>query len=99
MSSNAPAVPAEIAKHLQEGDLDAVEDAWMARMEKTPADLDFFSSVAAAVAKADTQETAAILLQMLDDELKEKELWPIRIELLRREGRIMHPTTKLHSQI
>ncbi|MEO1083707.1 MAG: hypothetical protein AAFY88_05650, partial [Acidobacteriota bacterium] len=99
MSSNAPAVPAEIAKHLQEGDLDAVEDAWMARMEKAPADLDFFSSVSAAVTKADTQETAAILLQMLDDELKDKELWPIRIELLRREGRVMHPTTKLHSQI
>lgn len=92
-------VPAEIQKLLDDGKIDAVEEAWLEKAQKAPADLDYFTSVAAAVAKADSQETANILLQMLDDALVDAGHWTIRIELLRRCGRAILPAPELHEAI
>ncbi|MEM6792801.1 MAG: GreA/GreB family elongation factor [Acidobacteriota bacterium] len=101
MSSNAASakIPADIQKKLKAGDLDAVEEIWIERVEKTPAELDFFTAVAQGVTKADTAETAHMLLQMLDDELSSKQLWPIRIEFLRRVGRQIYSNSDLHELI
>lgn len=93
-------LPEKIEKLLTEGKIDAIEEEWMSHIETSPADLDFFSSVAAAVGKADSPDTSQILLQMLDDNLVSAGHWTIRIELLKRSGQVILPDKKeLHAAI
>ena len=92
-------VPTEIQKLLDDGKIDAVEDKWMSHIEKAPADLDFFTAVAAGVAKADSTETSKILFQMLDDQLEAAGHWVIRIELLKRCGQTIMEKGELHDAI
>ena len=67
--------------------------------KKAPADLDFFTSVAAGVAKADSPDTSTVLLQMFDDQLEAAEHWVIRIELLKRCGQTIMEKPELHDAI
>ncbi|MCG8456087.1 MAG: GreA/GreB family elongation factor [Holophagales bacterium] len=92
-------IPDDIRKLLEEGKLDAVEDAWMNRAESEPDDLAWFAAVAEGVTKADTAETAAVLFQMLDDQLVDQALWSTRLELLRFVGKSIFKANQLHEAI
>jgi transcription elongation GreA/GreB family factor len=67
MSSPAAAVPASVAELIELKRFDAVEDAWMGRMEEEPENLPFFFSVAAAVKKKGGGANALSWLRFLSD--------------------------------
>lgn len=92
-------IPPDIRHLLDEGKLDAVEEAWMKRAETHPHDLGWFSSVAQGVTTADSAEMATILFQMLDDQLADDGHWKTRLELLRLEGRRILGDDELHEAI
>jgi transcription elongation GreA/GreB family factor len=72
MSSPAAAVPASVAELIEQKRFDAVEDAWMARMEEEPENLPFFFAVASAVKKKGGGASALSWLRFLAEYEEEK---------------------------
>ncbi|MGH9360998.1 MAG: hypothetical protein ACRD2T_03715, partial [Thermoanaerobaculia bacterium] len=64
-----------------------------------PADLDYFVGVARALVGTAEEERARFLLEMLDEQLRERDLWAVRLKLLQRAGSILHPPEALHPSI
>lgn len=91
-------LPADLKQKIADGDFDAVEDLWLARIEEAPGDLPFFTAAAKAVSKADS-ETASTLLQLLDDQLVDRDHWRERMALLRQSGRSMFSAAELHGAL
>jgi transcription elongation GreA/GreB family factor len=83
---------------LEKGDFEAVENEWLSRLEEDPADLDYFVGVARALAGNGEDKRARLLLEMLDEQLREGR-WAARLELLRRAGNLLLPIDKLHPAI
>ncbi|MEM8930393.1 MAG: GreA/GreB family elongation factor [Acidobacteriota bacterium] len=100
MSSTAknPPVPADIDALITEGKLDAVEDAWMQRIDQKPESLDWFLATADAITTLDP-EMAKILIQMLDDQLEDREAHSTRLALSKAWGQKIHKTSRLHEII
>jgi len=92
-------VPRSIQGFLAKGDFESLEDEWLARVAEDPADLDTYVSVARALVGTDEDERARFLLDMLDEELRDRELWPIRLKLLRRSGSLLLEGDDLHPAI
>ncbi|MDP9121830.1 MAG: GreA/GreB family elongation factor [Acidobacteriota bacterium] len=84
--------------HLGKGDFDAVENEWLAQQEADPADLDYFVGVARALVGIGEDKRARVLLDMLDEQLRDGR-WAVRLKLLRRAGELLLPPEKLHSAI
>jgi transcription elongation GreA/GreB family factor len=84
--------------HLAKGDFDAVDNDWLAHLEKNPTDLDYFVGVARALAGTGEEKRARVLLEMLDEQLREGH-WAARLELLRRAAALLLPTEKVHPAI
>ncbi len=83
---------------LAKGDFDGVENEWLTRLEQDPADLDYFVGVARALAGNGEDKRARVLLEMLDEQLREGR-WAARLDLLRRAGTLLLPAEKVHSAI
>ncbi|HLX08542.1 MAG TPA: GreA/GreB family elongation factor [Thermoanaerobaculia bacterium] len=83
---------------LAKGDFDGVEDEWLARLEQEPGDLDFFVGVARALAGNGEEKRARVLLEMLDEQLRDGR-WAARLDLLRRAGTLLLPADKVHPAI
>jgi transcription elongation GreA/GreB family factor len=83
---------------LARGDFDSVENEWLARLEEEPGDLDYFVGVARALAGSGEEKRARVLLEMLDEQLREGR-WTARLDLLRRAGTLLLPADKVHSAI
>jgi len=83
---------------LAKGDFDSVENEWLARLEEEPGDLDYFVGVARALAGNGEEKRARVLLEMLDEQLREGR-WAARLDLLRRAGTLLLPADKVHSAI
>jgi transcription elongation GreA/GreB family factor len=92
------AISRSIQNHLGKGDFDAVENDWLAHLEEAPEDLDYFVGVARALAGNGEEKRARLLLEMLDETLREGR-WAARLKLLRRAGELMLPPDKLHPAI
>ena len=92
-------LPADIEKHLAAGQFEAVEEAWMARLEQDPEDLAFFTGIARALAKAGEGDTARFLLELLDESLTGNGRWQLRLQLLRRAGQLYLDPGKIHPAI
>lgn len=92
------AIPEDIRKLLDANDLQAVENEWLAKSDSDPSDVEFFIAVAERIAEVDA-DMASILLQTLDDQLEERELWAPRIDLLRRKGHTFFKNPELHDAI
>ncbi len=73
MSSPAAAIPASVTEAIEAKRFDAVEDAWMERMEREPENLPFFFAVAAAVKKKGGGVNAVSWLRFLADYEAERE--------------------------
>jgi transcription elongation GreA/GreB family factor len=83
---------------LAKGDFEAVENEWLSCLEENPADLDYFVGVARALAGNGEDKRARLLLEMLDEQLREGR-WAARLELLRRAGTLLLPADKVHPTI
>ena len=83
-----------IQNHLTKGDFDAVENEWLAHLEDALEDLDYFVGVARALAGNGEEKRARLLLEMLDEQLREGQ-WAARLDLLRRAGTLLLPPTRM----
>ncbi len=88
-----------VEKHLAAGELDAVEEAWMKRLEADPGDLAFFTAVTKALGKAGDADTARFLLELLDEELTAAGRWQTRLQMLREAGHYLLDPGKIHPAI
>lgn len=82
--------------HLAKGDFDAIESEWLGRLGESPDDLDHFVGVARALVGNGQDGRARTLLEMLDEHLKERELWAVRRKLLERAGTLLLQPDKVH---
>ncbi|MEM7351116.1 MAG: GreA/GreB family elongation factor [Acidobacteriota bacterium] len=97
--SQENAVQKLIEKHLAAGELDAIEEGWMARMEQDPKDLAYFAPAAKSLGKAGENDTARFLLELLDEQLTDQGEWLSRLELLQRTGHLLLETNRIHPTI
>ena len=101
-SSNKSATSAlldVVEKHLAAGELEAVEEVWMWRLDEDPLDVAYFAAVARALAKIGEADTARFLLELLDEQLTGGGEWQARLELLRRAGPLLIDAQDLHPAI
>lgn len=96
-------VPPEIDEHLAVGNIEAIEELWLARLEAASDDFDqeipFFALVARALEKGGAAETARFLLELVDEHLVDAGEWTSRLELLRRAGHLTYEPEDLHPAI
>ena len=92
-------LPRPVQQNLARADFAAIEDDWLARLGQDPADLDYFVGVARALVGTAEEERARFLLELLDEQLRERGLWSARLKLLQRAGSILHPPEALHPAI
>jgi len=91
---------ADLKQRIAAGELEVVEDAFMARLAETPVDGDFLGETGRALAQAGHEEQADFLLRMADDHLRQAGAWRQRLRLLRRAGSLLYPEPlALHEEI
>ena len=93
------AVPRDIRQRIEKGDLDAVESAWLERVDEAPEDVDWFSGIARHLAGMGHGEAARTLLEVLDDELKTRSRWHERLDLLRAAGELLVAKSRFHEAV
>jgi transcription elongation GreA/GreB family factor len=81
------------------GALATLEDDWIAEISSNPTDIDWFLSIAQALAAAGEEERARSLVELYDSELESQKLWATRLELLRRGGTLAVKHTKLQREV
>lgn len=79
--------------------LGALDDDWLLAVEETPEDLDYFLSLAQPLAEEGDQDRARDLLDLYLDELSKRELWEVRLELLRRAGSLAVRPNRLQREV
>jgi transcription elongation GreA/GreB family factor len=73
---------------------DDIETLWMEQLERDPSDVDSFLTTAKTLRKAEQRTQSDTLLGLLSDVLKERKLWPQRLQVLKEIGRLSkHPAT------
>ena len=79
---------------IQQKKLDDLEALWMDQLDRDPSDVDSFLHIAKALRKAEQRTQSDTLLGLLADALKERKLWPQRLQVLKEIGRLSkHPAT------
>jgi len=85
--------------HLAKGDFESLEGEWLASLSQDPSDLDYYVGVARALIGNGQEDRARLLLEMLDEHLRESGRWAVRRKLLQRIGPVLFPVEKLHTAI
>jgi transcription elongation GreA/GreB family factor len=93
------AISRNTQNHLAKGDFAALEGEWLANLEQDPTDLDYFVGAARALTGVNEDSRARDLLEMLDEQLREKAAWQARLKLLKRAGSIYMAADKIHPAI
>ena len=93
------AVTRTIQRFLAHGDFAAVEDDWLEHTATDTGDVDYFAGVARALAGHGEEERARFLLDLLDDQLRDRGLFAARLRLLERAGELLFPAERLHEEI
>ncbi len=79
---------------IQQKKFDDLEALWLDQIDKDPSDVDAFINAAKALRKAEQRTQSDTLLGLLSDALKERKLWPQRLQVLKEIGRLSkHPAT------
>src|SRR5215212_1845914 len=79
---------------IQQKKFDDLEALWMDQLDRDPGDVDSFLHTAKALRKAEQRTQSDTLLGLLADALKERKLWPQRLQVLKEIGRLSkHPAT------
>lgn len=81
------------------GSLATLEDDWIAEIGVRPEGLDWFLSIAQALAAAGEEERSHSLIELYDAELQSLGLWATRLELLRRAGALAVKPNKLQREV
>ncbi len=77
---------------IQQKKFDELESLWMAELDRNPSDVDAFISAAKTLRKAEQRTQSDTLLGLLADALKDQDLWPQRLAVLKEIGRLSkHP--------
>ncbi|MBV8519031.1 MAG: GreA/GreB family elongation factor [Acidobacteria bacterium] len=77
---------------IQQKNYDELESLWMAQLDADPSDVDSFLHAAKALRKAEQRTQSDTLLGLLADALKDRQLWPQRLQVLKEIGRLSkHP--------
>ncbi|HEX9984045.1 MAG TPA: GreA/GreB family elongation factor [Thermoanaerobaculia bacterium] len=84
---------------IQSKKFDDLEALWMNQIERDPADVETFITIAKALRKAEQRTQSDTLLGLLGDVLKERQLWPQRLQVLKEIGRLSKHVTQLRPQI
>lgn len=92
-------VPRHLRQRIERGDLDAVESAWLERLEEAPEHLETLTGVARALVANGHGELARTLLEVLDDELKSLGSSRSRLDLLEQAGDILVDKSRLQERI
>jgi transcription elongation GreA/GreB family factor len=73
---------------------DELEGLWMSQLDADPSDVEAFLTTAKALRKVEQRTQSDTLLGLLADTLKERQLWPQRLQVLKELGRLSkHPAT------
>ncbi len=78
-------IPQSIQDSLASGDIDAVEAEWLAAVEEEIA-VDTFLAITRGLVRLGEAERVGTLLELLDDQLRERGLWSERLDLIRGDG-------------
>lgn len=94
------AISRAVQNHLAKGRFDAIEDEWLSQLQVEELDPEYFSGVARALAGQGEAERSCVLLETLDEHLTGKQLWTMRLSMLRRVGELLFPApADLHQHI
>lgn len=79
---------------ISEKKFDELESLWMTELDGDVSDIDAFLTTAKNLRKAEQRTMSDTLLGLLGDTLKERQLWPQRLQVLKEIGRLSkHPAT------
>ncbi|HEX6639687.1 MAG TPA: hypothetical protein VF215_01170, partial [Thermoanaerobaculia bacterium] len=84
---------------IQKKKFDDFEVLWMNQVESDPGDVEAFLNSAKALRKAEQRSQSDTLLGLLGDALKEKGLWPQRLQVLKELGRLSKHPAHIRPQI
>jgi len=84
---------------IQQKKFDDLESLWMNQIESDPSDVDTFLTLAKALRKAEQRTQSDTLLGLLSDVLKEKQLWPQRLAVLKEAGRLSKHPAQIRPQV
>ena len=93
------AVSRTIQRFLAQGDFAALEDDWLEHTATDADDVAYFGGVARALAGHGEEERARFLLDLLDDQLRDRGRFAVRLRLLERAGELLFPAERLHGEI
>lgn len=84
-------VPPEFKTPLEEHAFDTLEDEWLRRVSARPTEVGPFVATARQLAAGEDGDPdhARFLLELLDEHLREGELWQARLDLLRQAGGLL----------
>ncbi|MFP5247217.1 MAG: hypothetical protein ACLGH0_11030, partial [Thermoanaerobaculia bacterium] len=89
----------EASALIQQKKFDDFEALWMNQLDADPSDVDTFLNAAKALRKAEQRTQSDTLLGLLADALKERQLWPQRLQVLKEIGRLSKHPAQLRPQI
>jgi transcription elongation GreA/GreB family factor len=84
---------------VQKKKFDELEVLWMNQIDTDPSDVDAFLNVAKALRKFEQRTQSDTLLGLLGDVLKERKMWPQRLQVLKEIGRLSKHPAHLRPQI
>ncbi len=90
---------ADIHELIDEADFDSIEDRWLERLAAEPTDHKYFVEVAQALLDADEQDRATLLLDLLQEQVREAGNWTTRLEVLRSLDWLYPDPSQLHDAI
>jgi transcription elongation GreA/GreB family factor len=76
-----------------------LEGLWMSQLDADPSDVEAFLTAAKALRKAEQRTQSDTLLGLLADTLKERQLWPQRLQVLKELGRLSKHPAQLRQPI
>lgn len=86
-------------EYRSQGALANLDEDWLNAVESAPGDLDWFLGIAEGLAAAGDDERARALLELYDAELAGRDLWAVRLELLRRAGALTMRPSRLQREV
>lgn len=81
------------------GGIERLEEEWLAAVEEAPGDPEPFCDLAQDLARDGEEPRARSLLELYDAELKRRNLWAVRLALLRRAGSLVVRFPKLQKEL
>jgi transcription elongation GreA/GreB family factor len=78
---------------------DELEGLWMSQLDADPSDVEAFLTAAKSLRKAEQRTQSDTLLGLLADTLKERQLWPQRLAVLKEIGRLSKHPAQLRQPI